>query len=153
MKTFLRISIALFSVAILSSCHTWVYSSLQPDYQKRYVGASYKSIVNTLGMPTRTASDGAGGTILAYEESTYDSKQVGYNYNAFTGTYTPGSQTTVNTDYIYFYMNRQNVCYNVRTNHEKRERKYSPGKTFGLVSAIVVPVAVLAGLVGIIATR
>lgn len=150
-KAFFHLLLALLFTVVLSSCHTWVYSSLQPDYQRMYVGASYNSIVNSLGMPTRTAPDGAGGSILAYEKSTYDSVQMAYNYNSFTGTYTPESRTTENTSYVYFYMNAQNKCYNVQTNHPKRESKYSKGKTAGLVCAIVGPIALLATLVGILA--
>lgn len=146
MKKFFHLLIALLFTVVLSSCHTWVYSSLQPDYQRMYTGASYNSIVQSFGMPTKTAPDGAGGTILAYEKSTYDSVAMAYNYNSFTGTYTPGSRTTENTSYVYFYMDSHNKCYNVQTNHTKRESKYSKGKTAGLVCAIVIPIVSVVSL-------
>ncbi len=151
MKKFFHLLVALLFTVVLSSCHTWVYSSLQPDYQRMYAGASYNSIVKSFGMPTRTASDGKGGTILAYEKSTYDSVQMAYNYNSFTGTYTPGSRTTENTSYVYFYIDGHNKCYEVQTNHTKRESKYSKGKTAGLVCAIVGPIVLLGTLLGIAA--
>lgn len=148
MKRFILWGLVALALCLsVTSCRTYYSASMQPEYQSRFVGATYQQIVNSLGMPTRTQSDGAGGTILAYENTTYNSIQTAYNVNHVTGTYTPGSRTTQNTSYVYLYMNKNNVCYNVKTNHRETRSKYSPGKTAGLICSILIPIAALIGLI------
>ena len=77
------------------------------------------------------ASDGAGGTILIYERTTTsttsDSQAAAYNVNYYNKTYTPGvhsnSTTTQNTSYVHLFIDKDGVCYNVRSNHQEVVRE------------------------------
>ena len=117
------------SCLFMSCTVTRTYTvSKENDYQKAFVGASHNEIVSAFGAPDRQTSDGAGGTILIYEktttQTTSDSQATAYNVNYYNRTYTPGvhsnSTTTQNTSYVHIFIDQDGVCYNVKTNHQKR---------------------------------
>lgn len=95
-----------------------------PQFRKMCIGQTHNQIVTKLGAPQRTLSDGAGGSILVYENTTTttvsNSIKTAYNVNIFTGTYTPGmnttSQQTTSTDYVQYFVNSESICYDVKTN-------------------------------------
>lgn len=97
------------------------------DYTTEFVGKPHNHIVATLGAPDRQTSDGAGGSILIYEKttmtSTSNSVATAYNVNKWAKTYTPGMQTTSSTtettSYIHLFVDKDAVCYAVKTNHTK----------------------------------
>ena len=85
----------------MTSCYVTNYVPLQDDYNQAYKGHSANEIITQYGAPDRQTDDGAGGRILIYEES---------------------SSMTTKTTYLQFYVNKDNVCYGVKTNLEKMER-------------------------------
>lgn len=136
-SVFYLLIVAMVS-CFLTSCTTksFTYTQSVPvsklsDYTTEYVGKPHNYIVSSLGAPDRQTSDGAGGTILIYEETTVTSTSssnsvaAAYNVNYFNKTYTPGTATTTqsvqsaNTSYIHLFVNSEGVCYNVKTNHQK----------------------------------
>lgn len=144
----MRHSLLIFTVfllasSMLTSCRTYYEVSMANDYTNAFVGKSHNDVVCALGAPDRETSDGAGGTILIYEDYTSQSVATASNVNYLTGTYTPGARTTAYTDYVHLYINPEGVCYNVNTNHTKEVSSFSPGKTIGLISAIVGPVTLM----------
>ena len=121
--------IVIISLCLFNSCtvtRTYQVSKVS-DYTREFVGKPHNQIVATLGAPDRQTSDGAGGTILIYEQttttSTSNSVDVAYNVNYFTKTYTPGTRTNTvqsqNTSYVHIFIDTNSVCYKVNTNHQK----------------------------------
>lgn len=123
----------MFMSCLFMSCTvTRTYTvSKEKDYQKAFIGASHNEIVSAFGAPDRQTSDGAGGTILIYERTTTsttsDSQAAAYNVNYYNKTYTPGvhsnSTTTQNTSYVHLFIDKDGVCYNVRSNHQEVVRE------------------------------
>ena len=145
-SVFYLVIVAMAS-CMLTSCTTKSYTymasvpvSKLSDYTTEYVGKPHNYIVSSLGAPDRQTSDGAGGTILIYEETTVTSTSssnsvaAAYNVNYFNKTYTPGTATTTqsvqsaNTSYIHLFVNSDGVCYNVKTNHQKYIQKECEGQ-------------------------
>lgn len=133
-----------------------------PAFRKQCIGATHNQIVTELGAPQRQVSDGNGGTILIYENTTTttvsNSLRTAYNVNILTGTYTPGvsttSQQSSSTDYVQFFINQNSVCYDVKTNipmtHQQAGntvRKTSFLKTYFCVLGGVSLAAIAAGLI------
>lgn len=113
-----RISLFLFALLgcfLMTSCYVTNYVPLQDDYNQAYKGHSANEIITQYGAPDRQTDDGAGGRILIYENITY-------NNNA-SSSYNP--YMTTKTTYLQFYVNKDNVCYGVKTNLEKMERQKS----------------------------
>lgn len=117
---------------------------MQPEISKSMVGYSQQYIVSTMGAPNRETTDGTGGLILTYENTTLNSIATAYNVNYFTGTYTPGFRTTSHTDYIHVYINSQGICYKVKTNITRPEPKLdiegTIGTIFGTIAIIVLTI-------------
>ena len=138
---------ALALTLMLTSCYTTYTVSQQPELSKLYVGSTHQSIVSRLGAPDRQTPDGAGGTILIYENITSQSIATAHNVNYYTGTYTPGVRTTSHTDYIHIYINSQGKCYNVKTNKTKivseYDRKATLWTVFGTIGAFVLATVIL----------
>lgn len=155
-RTFLRLFIwVLVCIATLSSCKStyteWYTVDDFPAFRKQCIGTTHNQIVTKLGAPQRQVSDGNGGTILIYENTTTttvsNSIATAYNVNVFSRTYTPGlttaSQQITNTDYVQYFVNSNNVCYDVKTNipmtHKKQGNSYrsvNPVKTFFFVCGV-----------------
>lgn len=132
---------------ILTSCTTTYFVSMQPEISKSVVGCSHQTIVSRMGAPNRQTPDGAGGTILIYEDTTIQSIATAHNVNYYTGTYTPGVKTTSHTDYIHIYINSQGKCYNVKTNLTRLESEPAPGKTVFAILGTLATV-VIVGIAG-----
>lgn len=130
-KLLSKLAVIMFMSCLFMSCsatRTYTYKvSKEKDYQEAFIGASHNEIVSAFGAPDRETSDGAGGTILIYERTTTsttsDSQAAAYNVNYFNKTYTPGvhsnSTTTQNTSYVHIFIDKDGVCYNVKSNHQK----------------------------------
>lgn len=97
--------------------------SMHAEYANIYVGRTYNEILLALGAPDRETSDGADGNILIYEETVAYTvtKATKENVNIYSGSYVPGarSQTTTSTSYLHLFMNKDRICYNIKTNHTK----------------------------------
>lgn len=106
----------------MTSCYVTNYVPLQDDYNQAYKGHSANEIITQYGAPDRQTDDGAGGRILIYEKITYNNN-ASSSYNPYSGGYDASSSMTTKTTYLQFYVNKDNVCYGVKTNLEKMERQ------------------------------
>lgn len=81
----------LCALLILSGC-------LPTKALNSWLGHHKSELIRTWGPPTRTASDGAGGEILIYEQGVYTGQVPGQMYgNGYGGTsYTAPVQTGYN---------------------------------------------------------
>ncbi len=159
-------AIMLLLATSLTSCYTtkegWHMEQSTvddfPAFRKMCIGQSHNQIVTKLGAPQRTLSDGAGGTILVYENTTTttvsNSVKTAYNVDYFNKTYTPGvsttSQQTTNTDYIQYFVNSESVCYDVKTNipmtHVEDKKVYGKYKVFNRKAFWITSIAVAASV-------
>ena len=131
-----RLIILLAMTMALCSCSTLkdyftepVYTLSEPALNDRWQGSSYADIVRVYGAPTRTASDGAGGTIYVYEET-----ETEYSTSSSRGVLDSIDTTTkakVKRNFTEFYVNADNSCYQVRSNlyEPNGDRKFSVVKT------------------------
>lgn len=128
-RSILFIAIVLIVSCVFTSCtvtKTYQVSKLS-EYTTEFVGKPHNYIVTTLGAPDRQTSDGAGGTILIYENtittSIGNSTAAAYDVDYFARTYTPGVKssnvTAQSTSYIHLFVGEDGFCYNVKTNHQK----------------------------------
>ena len=169
-KLLSKLSIVMVISCLFTSCTvTRTYAvSKEKDYKEAFVGVKHNDIVSAFGAPDRQTSDGAGGTILIYERTTTntttDSQAAAYNVNYYNRTYTPGvhsnTTTTQNTSYIHIFVDKDGVCYNVKTNHQKyitevdekataRNKKiWKVGGTIILAEVVIGTVAILAAFLG-----
>ena len=128
--------ILLAMIVALCSCSTLKdyftepgYTLSEPVLNDKWQGSTYSEIVRAYGAPTRTASDGAGGTIYVYEET-----ETEYSTSSSRGLFDSIDTTTkakVNRNFTEFYVNADNVCYEVRSNLYMPDgsRKFSVVKT------------------------
>lgn len=129
--------IILFAMSMaLCSCSTLKNYFTEPGYilsepvlNDKWQGCSYADIVRAYGAPTRTASDGAGGTIYVYEEV-----ETEYSTSSSRGVFDSIDTTTkakANRNFTEFYVNADNSCYQVRSNLYMPDgsRKFSVVKT------------------------
>lgn len=112
----------LLACFLMTSCYVTNYVPLQDDYNQAYKGHSANEIITQYGAPDRQTDDGAGGRILIYEKITYNNN-ASSSYNPYSGGYDASSSMTTKTTYLQFYVNKDNVCYGVKTNLEKMERQ------------------------------
>lgn len=158
-----KIAIVIVS-CLFVSCATGYYQTVSKvsDYTSAYVGKSHNQLVSVFGAPDRQTSDGAGGTILIYEKttSTSNSREVAYDVNYYTKTYTPGVQTTTstNTSFVHLFIDESGKCYKVNTNHTKQiyteltdEQKKKANKPWRIMGWTFGSMAAFGAICGIIA--
>ena len=137
-----------------------------PRFREQCIGQTYNQIVTKLGAPQRREPDGMGGNILIYESTTTTSISnavaTAYNVNYLTKTYTPGTSTTTKqvskTDYVNYFVNSDNICYDVKTNIpmtrtetrtvDGKYKKFSWGKTLAVIFTPSVILGLTLGLLG-----
>ncbi len=119
MKHFINLSAIITALMCLASCGTYQTVSRVSEYTNQYVGQNHNYIVQRWGPPTRQTSDGAGGTILIYENSVQKSNAVADNVNPIAGTYNPAVLTQTFTSYANFFIGDDSICYKVQTNQTK----------------------------------
>ena len=129
---------------ILNSCyinHQIVHYKFEYNAYQACMGKSKNEILRTIGVPNRSMSDGAGGEVLVYENTTittqayqsyvtYGASQsasaavygngsaVGLTYGRY-GQVTTGngtSQTTAHTNYLHLFVDKNGVVYDFRSN-------------------------------------
>ena len=133
-KTFKSICFLLSCSIILASCYSTKYVSLQDDYNAKYNGKSHAEIIELLGPPDRTTSDGKGGEILIYEVK---KQKGGYSDNGSVNLTESKKQTCI-------FIDENKICYNVTTDDKKEERYYDKPKTisslvfFGVLGLVIV---------------
>ena len=126
-KNFTKIGLIVIIITCLfSSCTVYktITVSAEDEYKKLFIGRNHNFVVSRMGAPNRETSDGAGGKILIYEKTTtYSSGSTiatANNVNYYNRTYTPGAETNTvsrqKTDFIHVFVNKNNICYNVKSN-------------------------------------
>ena len=121
-KAFKVTCLVLACSIFLTSCHTTQYVSLQDDYNAKLNGKTHAEIIELLGPPDRTTSDGKDGEILVYEvKSQQGSTAKGKYINSINLTETK-KQTNV-------FVDANKVCYNVTTDDVKAEQVFDKKKT------------------------
>ena len=142
MRKIALIVLGLLALTALSSCSSTRYVPAQADYQTAWRGSTYSQIVQTFGAPDRTMSDGADGQILIYEKMTTTINcYPGFGYGPWYGPWHSSYSSTAYTDcdYIQFYVDKNLVCYNVRTNYVKPEgTEFDLGKTLLLTGTALI---------------
>lgn len=111
---------ALFA---LSSCSTTRYVSVEGEYNDMWRGHTYAEVIKAYGAPDRETADGAGGIILIYERTTVTTSTTsdGYYRPYYYYPWGPTLRTTTSTekDYVHFYIDKEDKCYQVKTNQVK----------------------------------
>lgn len=136
MKRFIKVIIVGFIVGFwMTSCMT---NHLVPvsnqEITEIWKGQPKKNIIYKFGPPTREASDGENGTILVYEYKLGSNTTTKTTYNQYDNTKREQSNTNYVNEYVWFYLNSEDVCVGVKNNHfKKQERVYNPGMTTGVV--------------------
>ncbi|MBR3567627.1 MAG: hypothetical protein IKN94_05080 [Salinivirgaceae bacterium] len=133
-KAFKSICLILASSILCMSCHTTHYVSLQDDYNAKLNGKSHAEIIELLGPPDRTTSDGKGGEILIYEVKS----QIGASAKT---KYTNSINLTETKKQTNVFVDENKICYNVTTDDVKAERVFDKKKTIigvGFVGIITV---------------
>ncbi|MBO7225730.1 MAG: hypothetical protein J6V35_07450 [Bacteroidales bacterium] len=126
-KNFTKIGLIVIIISCLfSSCTMYktITVSAEDEYKKLFIGRNHNFVVSRMGAPNRETSDGAGGKILIYEQTTtYSSGSTiatANNVNYYNRTYTPGAETNTvssqKTDFIHVFVGKDNICYNVKSN-------------------------------------
>ena len=119
-KMFKSICLILSCSILLMSCYATQYVSMQDDYKAQYNGKTHAEIIELLGPPDRTTSDGKGGEVLIYEAK---SQQGGYSEGSVSLTESK-KQTC-------FFVDENKVCYNVTTDDVKQEIVRNKGISIG----------------------
>lgn len=131
----LRYLLIVTAIIALAGCSSYnnlsrTYVSGTEYYNSTYRGCTHGQIVKEYGAPDREVSDGEDGYILVYE--TYHTSShiddMGFVNHS------------VRKSYIQFFMDRNGVCYNVKTN------KMSPSEAKGAFAAVAISSGVISGL-------
>ncbi len=134
-KAFKSICLILASSILCMSCHTTQCFPLQDEYNTQLNGKTYAEVVELIGPPDRTISDGKDGEILIYEVRTQQGSQHYGRYSSSINLTEKKTQTSV-------YLDANKKCYKVKSDDVRCEKVFSLGKTLGLV----IPLSV-AGLI------
>ena len=128
----LLVSAVIFALAGCSSYHNLsrTYVSGSDYYNSAYRGHTHGQIVKEYGAPDRQVSDGEGGYILVYE--TYHTSSHVDNMGFV--------DHSVRKSYIQFFMDKNGVCYNVKTN------KLAPGQAEEAFAAVAISTGIISGL-------
>ena len=157
MKTRVFTIIAATAVLLLaaSSCSTTRYVSAQSDYTATWVGRPTADIIAECGAPDRETTDGSNGRILVYED--FHTEVITRSYPGYYGYYGPWghpwmgdyrTESHTEKSYVHFYVNSNDRCYQVITNHVKPDgTQIDPAMTaVGTVGGIVLGTMALRAL-------
>ena len=121
-------------VLLLSGCWGSRYMSADADLEAIYVGLSYYDVVNEFGHPDATASDGMGGTKVAYNMVNLSGTRAAELYRQHTMRNRATKVTGTPSGGITFSFNDEMKCYAVdsdfqheRTKEAKAEKPAKPG--------------------------
>lgn len=123
------------SVFAMTGCASYnnvsrTYVSGTDYYNSTYRGHTHGQIVKEYGAPDREVSDGEDGYILVYETYHTSSHVDGMGY----------VDHSVRKSYIQFFMDRNGVCYNVKTN------KLAPGEAEEAFAAVAIGTGAISAL-------
>lgn len=177
-----KVFYALFFMFLFGACSPLQYSlyyTYEGNEHAAALGKSKNELLRTYGVPDKTVDDdGAGGYIMCWEKvsvntksgatsSAYGASAAGavYNSNGVVGggqsaavsSAYGASRTTVDKDFVYLYMNGDNVCYDFKTNIGAKYLKHycldKPGTimmtiayscmTLGVAAPIEIPWAIV----------
>ncbi len=159
MKNYIKSLICILLSVLLTACYTTQYIALEPQYNEIWKGKTKAEILRTFGVADRIESDGEGGSILVYEKysvttqssSTGSGKATAYNNTYNNSVYVNSraqnyTRTTENRNYKEFFINKDDICYHVRTNAVETQEVYKPGQTFGAVLLTLLGCGLMIGL-------
>ena len=138
----LGLSFLVLSSLLFGSCTSTVYLSRLGDYKERYVGQTERNIILDWGAPSRETSDGNTGKILVYEQLAFNTSSSGGTMatsSPLTGpliSSNASTSTSAATSYVQFFINEQDRCYDVITNHVKEGKEFSIGRTIALCAPL-----------------
>lgn len=121
-KAFKSICLILAGSVLFASCHTTQYVSLQDDYNAQLKGKNHAEIIELLGPPDRTTSDGKDGEILIYEVKS----QQGYSAK---GKYSNSLNLTESKKQTSVFVDGNKMCYSVKTDDIKEVKVFDVKKT------------------------
>ncbi len=151
------LSLLLLVIACtFSSCYSTYQVSCADDYAKRFKGSTKNGIIREWGVPDRVVDIGNGESVIVYEKyysntTTYSQSQTKYETTSYSnGERTYGesnSSTSEDRYYTEFYMNKNGLCYMVKTTDTKTssDKEFDATKTKGLIvvlGGIVLPLLI-----------
>lgn len=117
---------------LLSGCWGSRYMSADADLEAIYAGMSYYDVVNEFGHPDATASDGRGGTMVAYNSVNLNGTRAADLYRRYTMRNRATGVTGAPSGGITFSFDDEMKCYAVDSDfqHErvKEAKPEKPGK-------------------------
>ncbi len=124
MKRLLIIIVGFMLCSLMTSCYT---TRLVPvgnqEITEIWRGQTKKDIIYKFGPPTRETSDGEDGSILVYEYNLGSNTTTRTTYNQYDNTKREQSSTNYVNEYVWFYLNSDDVCVGVKNNHFKKEER------------------------------
>ena len=124
MKRLLIIIVGFMLCSLMTSCYT---TRLVPvgnqEITEIWRGQTKKDIIYKFGPPTRETSDGEDGSILVYEYNLGSNTTTRTTYNQYDNTKREQSSTNYVNEYVWFYLNSDDVCVGVKNNHFKMEER------------------------------
>ncbi len=135
--------IFLALLVLFASCYTQKPIS---SVMNSWIGTSEHDVIMRMGSPTSTASDGADGKIIRYEQS---HSTTTYNENPYYRNKYDASviaNTYNNTMYKEFFINKDGKVYNWRTNYPGPKELDTKATTITVVVLIGVLVIFMAAL-------
>ena len=121
-KAFKVTCLILACSIFLTSCHTLECVPLQDEYNAKLNGKSQVEIIELIGPPDRTVSDGQGGEIMVYEIKSQQGNVSKGSINLKENRL----QTSV-------YIDGNKICYKVKSDDQKCEKVFSTRKTIAVL--------------------
>lgn len=140
MKNIIKVVALFLSVCVLmTSCITTYHLkiiSTEDEARARWKGATKQEIIQNFGPPNSERSDGGDGTLLVYNMNRSDGETINRSH------------------YIWFYLNSNNVCTNLKSDYFYKTERIPVRKLSGAGIAIIVLLSGvgLAALCGLIAS-
>ena len=151
MKRLLIIIVGFMMCAWMTSCMTtqWVKVS-DEEISEIWQGQTKKDIICKFGPPTRETSDGDDGSIIIYEYNLGSSSTTTTRYNEYTNTKNEITNTNYATEYVWFFLNSEDICVGAKNNHliKEEQTKLSAGTmTLSVLTAILLGIGLSAAIV------
>lgn len=135
----------LATTILFVSCYTIKYTPIT-DEMNIWIGKTEHEVILSKGSPNYISEDGAGGKVLNYENTTYNTVSMPAYYYNNSSQIIPGvSSTSLNTSYMRFYVDSVGKVYYWATNIKKVEKVQDPKQTHTatVVAAITTCVIIL----------
>ena len=132
MKKIVRFVLVMVVPLVLSSCWSTQVVSLQEEYNQQWKNATKKEIIHQFGIPNSIVDIEDGESIMIYEDFEYNASLEG----RARGNVDLNSKAYKDRIYTEYFLDKDNVCFHVRTNKTKNIRQSEPTKTALLIGVI-----------------